>query len=101
VVSLEELTPLLMDKRFEQTRQRAHDPERKINYANDKITVIWKPALCTHSGRCFTGLPAVFNPRVKKWVDVNAASSEKIMEQVKRCPSGALTFFINSEKEAG
>jgi hypothetical protein len=25
----------------------------------------------------------VFNPKVKKWIDVNGATSEKIIEQVK------------------
>jgi putative redox protein len=68
------------------------ETDKKINYGNEEITVVWKPELCQHSTRCFTQLPEVFNPKNKKWVDVNAASPEKIIEQVKNCPSGALTI---------
>jgi putative redox protein len=72
---------------------RDDDTPKKINYSNDEITVIWKPELCQHSQRCFSQLPKVFKPAEKKWVDVNGASAETIIEQVKKCPSGALTYF--------
>jgi putative redox protein len=76
---------------------RDGETERKIKYTNGEITVVWKPEFCQHSTRCFTQLPEVFNPRVRKWVDANGAPSERIIEQVKKCPSGALTFFLNSD----
>jgi len=76
---------------------RDGETERKIKYANSEITVVWKPEFCQHSTRCFTQLPEVFNPRIRKWIDPNGASSERIIEQVKKCPSGALTFFLNSD----
>lgn len=72
---------------------------KKINYSNGEITVVWKPELCQHSAICFKGLPEVFDPRIKKWVNPNGASSERIIEQVKKCPSGALTYFLNNEKQ--
>jgi putative redox protein len=71
--------------------------EKKIKYPNDEITVIWKPEFCQHSARCFTQLPEVFNPRIKKWIEPNGASTEKIIEQVKKCPSGALSYYYNNE----
>ena len=74
---------------------RDEETEKKINYSNDEITVVWKPEYCQHSQRCFTQLPEVFNPRLKKWIDANGASSEKIIEQVKKCPSGALSVIKN------
>jgi|SRR5690242_8607999 len=78
---------------------RDDETQKKINYSNDEITIVWKPELCQHSTRCFTQLPEVFNPRIKKWIDANGATSEKIIEQVKKCPSGALTFFYNDENK--
>ena len=30
----------------------------------------------------------------KPWIDVNAASAAAIIEQVKRCPSGALSYEL-------
>lgn len=74
------------------------EQKRKINYANNEITVVWQPELCTHSTLCFSGLPEVFNPGIRKWIDPNAASTDRIIKQVNRCPSGALTFFYNDKK---
>jgi len=72
------------------------DAETKvIRYANDEITVEWKPEFCQHSGRCFTQLPSVFDPKVRKWINPNGASSKEIIEQVEKCPSGALRYFYN------
>ena len=75
---------------------------KKINYANEEITVVWKPEFCQHSARCFTQLPEVFDPKIKKWINPDGAPAEKIEYQVKQCPSGALTFFYNKaeNKEA-
>ena len=66
-------------------------------YTNGKITVIWKPDLCTHSTNCWKGLNTVFNPKERPWIKMEGASSERIMDQVKKCPSGALSFYANDE----
>jgi thiosulfate/3-mercaptopyruvate sulfurtransferase len=52
--------------------------------------VTFDKTVCTHSAVCLRGLPAVFDVRRKRWVDVGAASPEDIAAQVARCPSGAL-----------
>jgi len=74
------------------------EAEKKIRYSNGEITVVWKPEFCQHSGRCWGQLPEVFDYKKKKWINPNGASSEKIIEQLKKCPSGALSFFHNQEK---
>jgi uncharacterized Fe-S cluster protein YjdI len=61
-------------------------------YKKDKTTVIWKPALCTHSGICFRGLPSVFDPRRKPWIVTENADEAEIVAQVLCCPSGALSI---------
>ena len=61
-------------------------------YTNGEITILWQSALCQHSGICFRGLPQVFDPRRRPWIVPDAASSEEIDEQVRRCPSGALSI---------
>lgn len=73
--------------------------EKEVRYPNDEITVVWKPGLCQHSTRCFTQLSQVFNPAIRKWVNPYGADSERIIEQVKKCPSGALSFMYNKEKK--
>lgn len=72
--------------------------EKQIKYANDEITIVWKPELCTHSTLCFKQLPEVFDLKKRKWINPKGTNSERIIAQVKKCPSGALSFFYNDEK---
>jgi uncharacterized Fe-S cluster protein YjdI len=74
--------------------------EKKIHYKNEDITVVWKPDTCIHSTLCWKGLLEVFNPREKPWIKMDGATTEKIIEQVRKCPSGALSYFRNEENES-
>jgi uncharacterized Fe-S cluster protein YjdI len=69
-------------------------------YSNGEVTIVWKPAVCIHSTICWkaaTGLPGVFNPLEKPWIKPEASTTGAIIEQVKKCPSGALSFYMNDE----
>lgn len=71
-------------------------------YTKGDITVLWKPDLCIHSGVCVAGLPQVFDPKARPWINVTQASSEEIVAQVKQCPSGALSILKkNDAMESG
>jgi uncharacterized Fe-S cluster protein YjdI len=50
---------------------------------------------------CWTGLIEVFNPRERPWIKMDGATTERIIEQVKKCPSGALSFYKNAGAPAG
>ncbi len=67
-------------------------------YTNSEVTVVWKPGICIHSAICFHGLPEVFDPRKRPWVEITGAETSKIVEQVKKCPSGALSYFVNERE---
>ena len=64
------------------------------DYRNDKIVVRYEPKICIHAGDCVRGLPSVFDVGKKPWINVDGASPEKIAEQVKKCPSGALSYEL-------
>jgi uncharacterized Fe-S cluster protein YjdI len=68
-----------------------------LKYSNGEVTIIWQPKLCSHSGNCVRGLPSVFNSKVRPWINQHGASTEEIIEQVKKCPSGALSFVMDKE----
>ena len=61
-------------------------------YNNGEVTVLWQPKKCIHSAKCWHGLSAVFNPKIKPWIDVTKATSQEIIDQVNLCPSGALSM---------
>ena len=69
----------------------------KKEYTNGEVTIVWQSELCKHSGNCVRGLPEVFQVKEKPWIKPENASSEQIMEQVKKCPSGALSYYLNKE----
>jgi uncharacterized Fe-S cluster protein YjdI len=64
-------------------------------YSNGEVVIVWKPELCVHSGICARGLPDVFDPKRRPWVDASAATTQEIIDQVRKCPSGALTVEPN------
>lgn len=70
-------------------------PKTTHKYSNDTVTVIWKPANCMHSRICWSNLKNVFDPTRRPWIDMQAASTEEIIAQVKQCPSGALSYEMN------
>jgi len=73
--------------------------EREITkkYSNGELTVVWKPQKCIHSGVCVKTLPMVYDPEAKPWINVENASTEELKEQIMKCPSGALSYFMNAE----
>jgi len=62
----------------------------KRTYTNGEINVLWNSDLCTHCEYCHKGLPAVFNPDARPWVNMQGATTQEIVDQVQACPSGAL-----------
>jgi uncharacterized Fe-S cluster protein YjdI len=71
-------------------------------YSNGEITIVWKPQACIHSTICWkaaTGLPEVFDPSERPWIKPEAASTEQLIAQIDKCPSGALSYFRNDKAQ--
>jgi uncharacterized Fe-S cluster protein YjdI len=45
-------------------------------------------------------LPEVFKPKEKPWITPKDSTTEKIIAQVKKCPSGALSYYMNDDGSA-
>ncbi len=71
--------------------------EVKKEYTNGELTIVWQPKLCIHAAECVKGLPDVFKPGEKPWINIEAASTEKLVKHVKQCPSGALSSYLNNK----
>lgn len=68
-------------------------------YTNGEVTIVWKPDVCIHSKLCWKGSPEIFDPRKRPWITPENSTTEKIVEQVKKCPSGALSFYMNADAQ--
>ncbi|MEO8173450.1 MAG: (4Fe-4S)-binding protein [Sediminibacterium sp.] len=73
-------------------------PKSTLKYTNGEVTVVWKPDTCIHSKICWTELREVFDPFKRPWVNMDSGTTERIIEQVRKCPSGALSYFMNNEE---
>lgn len=68
-------------------------------YTNGEVTVVWKPKVCIHSGICVRGLRDVFDNTARPWINMQGASTEEIVAQVGRCPSGAISIKPQPDSE--
>ncbi len=66
-------------------------------FTNGEITVTYNPKKCVHAEICANGLSEVFRTSVIPWIDMDGAETSSIASQVKKCPSGALSFCYNKE----
>lgn len=64
-------------------------------YKKDNLVVGWNPDICIHSAVCAKGLPTVFKPKERPWIQMDNASLSEIKQQVLKCPSKAI--FIKDE----
>ena len=67
----------------------------KKEYTNGEVTVVWQSGKYTHSGNCVLDNPEVFQPKEKPWIKIDASATEKIIETMNKCPSGALSCYNN------
>lgn len=59
-------------------------------YESEKLTVYWKPSLCTHATFCVRGDSEVFNVNRRPWVMLYDSKADDIVRIVESCPSKAL-----------
>ena len=61
-------------------------------YEAEGIVVEYDVARCIHVKACVQGLPLVFDPQRRPWIDPTLASVDAITDVVRRCPTGALRY---------
>lgn len=65
---------------------------RGKKYSAPGIEVYFDPRSCIHAAACVSGLPGVFNPKLKPWIRPENATPEKLAEVIALCPTGALHY---------
>lgn len=64
-------------------------------YTGDGVTVYYDAPRCVHVANCVRGLPEVFRPRERPWIQLwNEADAGRVAEVVRTCPTGALHYAL-------
>ena len=77
--------------------------DQRQSYPAPRITIHDNRSICAHAGHCTDGLAAVFKYGSEPWIDASGAAVEAIIETIRRCPSGALSYTLDGTqgKEQG
>ncbi|HEV8404466.1 MAG TPA: CDGSH iron-sulfur domain-containing protein [Nitrososphaera sp.] len=70
-------------------------PDIRKDYLGKKITVHDNRRICSHSAECLRRLESVFNLQERPWINPDQAAVESVIDTVKKCPSGALSYSVD------
>jgi CDGSH-type Zn-finger protein len=74
--------------------------DKRESYQARRITIHDNRSICAHAGLCTAGLDSVFKYKSEPWIDPAGGAIEEIIETIRRCPSGALSYGLD-EVEGG
>jgi CDGSH-type Zn-finger protein/ferredoxin len=81
--------------RGEKSNSKPSKPMKE--YRGKEIIICDKRDICSHDGACVNYLPTVFDAGERPWINPDGDNIEKIIEVIKMCPSGALTYKMNGK----
>ncbi len=82
---------------FQDDKLPGRQPDRVDDYEGKKITIHDNRGVCSHAGFCTDRIEKVFRMRVEPWIDPDGAAVEEIVETIRLCPSGALSYTVEDE----
>ena len=71
--------------------------DKEKEYEGKDISVFFNLTVCYHAKECVSNLPAVFDKDARPWVNPDNSDKESIINTIKKCPSGALSYKIGDE----
>lgn len=75
--------------------QPGRTKDERTDYVGKHITIHDNRGLCAHAAFCTERLGSVFRQHDEPWIDPDGAPLEQVIELVKACPSGALSYSID------
>lgn len=68
--------------------------DRRDTYIGKEITIHDNRGICAHAGICTDQLASVWRMKTEPWIDPQGADVEAIIDTIRACPSGALSYSI-------
>lgn len=82
---------------FSGEREKSGGIHKERAYEGKEITINDNRTICSHSMQCVNNLNSVFDINKQPWIDPDKARAKEIMEVIKKCPSGALSYTIGGK----
>ena len=67
-------------------------------YQGEKIKIIFNRSICAGASKCANSYPSIYKSAAEDWINPDGASVDEVINSVKACPSGALSYEIDSRK---
>src|SRR5690625_3541747 len=75
--------------------------ESKIHtYESDEITVTYDIKRCIHAAECVRGLPMVFKPELRRWIQPENSTGERIAD-LEKMPDRSSSLRNENEYQKG
>jgi CDGSH-type Zn-finger protein len=69
--------------------------DKRKSYVGKEIIIHDNRKICSHAAECVNNLPSVFKLNARPWINPDAAEIEEIINTIRKCPSGALSYSID------
>jgi uncharacterized Fe-S cluster protein YjdI/CDGSH-type Zn-finger protein len=69
--------------------------DKRKNYVGTQLTIHDNRKICSHAEECVNSLPSVFRKNSRPWIDPDSTGIEEIIDTIRKCPSGALSYSID------
>jgi CDGSH-type Zn-finger protein len=85
---------------FSDARSADATPDRRDAYRAAAITIHDNRGVCAHAGICTDRLASVFKYNSEPWIEASGADVAAIIDTVRACPSGALSYSLGGVEVA-
>ena len=86
---------------FTSNKLEGRTQDKRESYRGGQITIHDNRGICAHAGICTERLATVFRMKQEPWIDPDAASVDEIIAVIQDCPSGALSYSMETDSDHG
>jgi CDGSH-type Zn-finger protein len=69
---------------------------KRKTYVGNEITIHDNRKVCSHAAECINNLSSVFRLNSRPWINPDSAGTDEIIDTIRKCPSGALSYSVNN-----
>jgi len=84
---------------FDDAKDADRTPDQRDDYVGAELTVHDNRGICAHAGFCTDRHPKAFRLKQEPWIDPDGEPKDEVIDAVRACPSGALSFTLDGVEE--